>query len=246
MKYSIIIPTYKRPDKLIRAIKSVLNQSYQDFEIICVNDSPDFDYSVFDSFFMNLEKKNKIKYILNEKNIGVNFSRNLALSKVSSDSDYVVFLDDDDWFNENALLDVDKYLVQNNGIKWLVTNRCLVDKKLTNNIKNKNQLSYLFDYLIFKKIKGDATHVIKSDIAKKIRFSKKIKNGEEWFYFIQIPSKIDYVDFDTTMSEGYDEGGLNQSMKDVYKKNTRVLWGEVNGFKMFLYMVLRSFYDIIR
>ena len=181
MKYSIIIPTYRRPDKLIRAINSVLNQGYQDFEIICVNDSPDFDYSTFDDFFVNLKQKDNIKYILNEKNMGVNFSRNLALSKVSDDSDYIVFLDDDDWFNENALLDVDKYLSENRGVKWLVTNRCLVGEKLTKNIKNKNRLSYIFDYLIFKKIKGDATHVIKADIAKKIKFSEKIKNGEEWF-----------------------------------------------------------------
>lgn len=246
MKYSIIIPTYKRPDKLIRAIKSVINQSYQDFEIICINDSPDFDYSVFDSIFINLEQKGNIKYILNEKNMGVNFSRNLALGKVSDDSDYVIFLDDDDWFNENALLNIDKYLNENNGVKWLVTNRCLVDEKLTNNIENKNKLSYLFDYLILKKFKGDATHIIKADIAKRIKFSKKIKNGEEWFYFIQIPGKIDYVDFDTTMSDGYDVDGLNQSMKDMYKLNTRVLWAELNGFKMFLYMVLRSFYGIMR
>jgi hypothetical protein len=48
------------------------------------------------------------------------------------------------------------------------------------------------------------------------------------------------------MSEGYDENGLNQDMKNYYKENTKVLWGELNSFKMFLYIALRSIYAIIK
>jgi len=40
-KVSIIIPTYKRPDLIKRAIRSILNQTYQDFEIVIIDDSPD-------------------------------------------------------------------------------------------------------------------------------------------------------------------------------------------------------------
>ena len=247
MKYSIIIPTFQRPNKLIRSVQSVLSQSHQNFEIICVNDSPDFNYIEFDSFWINLDTKHKdkIKYLLNTTNNGVNFSRNHALEKVSYDSDYVIFLDDDDWFNENALSEIDIYINQNKHVSWLVTNRVIGEFKLTNNQKNKSKVSYFFDYLIFKNCKGDATHVIQTKIAKNIRFSQRVKNGEEWFYFVQIPKPIYYKDLNTTLSEGYDEKGLNQGMQQIYKTNTKLLWGEITGVKMFVYMVLRGIRGIM-
>lgn len=248
MKYSIIIPTYKRPDKLIRSIRSVLGQAHDNYEIICVNDSPDYEYSDFDFFLKNIEHnyRNKIKYYINTKNSGVNFTRNMALSKISDDSNYIIFLDDDDWLSKDALIDIDTYLGRNKDIKWLVTNRYSANKEMTKNINNKDKLSYFFDYLIFKNFSGDCTHILKSNIAKRIKFSNKIKNGEEWFYFIQISTYMTYKNFNTTESDGYENGGLNQGMQAIYNSNTFILWTELNSFNMFMYMILRTIYVIIK
>ena len=94
MRFSIITPTYKRSDKLIRAVKSVQAQTYKDWEMVVVNDSPnDETYIPFASSINDP----RIHYHVNKTNSGVNFTRNFALDRVSADSKWVVFLDDDDY-----------------------------------------------------------------------------------------------------------------------------------------------------
>lgn len=246
MKFSVIIPTYKRPEKLKRALDSVATQ-FGDFsvQIIVINDSPEYDYSGIEQYIQSIDTPHDIIYLKNDENKGVNYSRNVALSYVDTDTDYVVFLDDDDWFNDKALVDIQDH-TENGKVQWLMANRVTKDRSLTTHSVLKNTYSYFFDYLIFKKIKGDATHCIARDIAVKARFSSQIKNGEEWFYFIQLPVVITYAPLPTTMSEGYDVEGLNVRMQDTYKKNTKYLFKEVKNLKMLVYLTIRWVYGIIK
>lgn len=210
MKFSIITPTYKRSDKLALAVDSVVHQTYTNWEMIIVNDSPD------DSTYINFEnnlKDSRIKYFKNEENLGVNYSRNFALSKISPDSSFIIFLDDDDWFAKDTLENFASLINANPNEQWFVTNRALKDgESLTITPQNRGHYSYVWDYLILKKIKGDATHCIKSDLVKDIQFAKSIKQGEEWFFFYQIglKSNLLYSDHDSTITEGYNKVyGLN-------------------------------------
>lgn len=247
MKFSVIIPTYKRPEKLIRALDSVTTQSaLLDVQIIIINDSPDFDYSFVEQYISKIDTTYTVVYVKNEENRGVNFSRNKAFEYVDVDTDYVVFLDDDDWFGENALSDMALEINQRKKPDWLLTHRVKESESLTKVQSSKKEYSYFLDYLLFKKIQGDATHCIARELAVKARFSSKIKNGEEWFYFIQIPSKITYAPLSTTMSEGYEEGGLNAHMQDTYKKNTKHLFSEVKNCKAIVYLTIRWLYGIFR
>ncbi len=242
MKFSIITPTYKRPKELIRAVQSVLDQNYLDFEMIIVNDSPDFDYSEFE----NGEgiKDNRIRYFKNEKNTGVNFSRNFALESISKTSDYVVFLDDDDFLAKDSLRKVNDILTFSKNkkipIAWLVTNFCIEEISQTKVRKIKKKYNYFWDILLFKNIKGDATHTISRKLAISSRFSTKIKNGEEWFYFIKLPATVIYKDINTKDSNGYLPQGLTDILKDKYKGNTKLLWKEKITLKIFLYLLLRQ------
>ena len=78
MKFIIITPTYNRPTELTRAVESVLGQTYQNFEMIIVNDS----LFIITQNLKNKYKTNqKIIYIKNDENKGVNFSRNLKRYK---------------------------------------------------------------------------------------------------------------------------------------------------------------------
>lgn len=271
MKFSIITPTYKRPDELKRCIESVLNQSYKDWEMIVINDFPEIPLEqTLSTLSGHLPKgketeheKNiqKIKFFENEKNMGNNFSKNFAFTKVSGDSDYVIFLDDDDWFSPNALEELNIFLSsplhrrgaggEGCSIKWLVTERVLekkiTEKNMAGNLASPNfqprQLSYFYDYLLFRKIKGDKTHVISTEILytspKFPRFSTKIKNGEEWFFFCQIPHSFTYIPLPTTLTSGYAEDGLNTDMQKKYTENTWELFKEIKNFKIFLYLNLR-------
>jgi len=95
-KVSVIIPTYNRPQLILKAIKSVLNQTYQNFEIIVVDDGPNDETK---KAIENL-KESKIKYIKIAENPEIISAaarkRNIGVKNSSSDSKYIAFLDDDD------------------------------------------------------------------------------------------------------------------------------------------------------
>jgi len=94
-KVSVIIPTHNRADLIHSTISSVLNQTFQDFEIIVVDDaSKDNTPEVVSSF-----DDGRIKYIRNEINKGDAVARNVGV--INSSYEYVAFLDDDDeWVPE--------------------------------------------------------------------------------------------------------------------------------------------------
>ena len=98
---SIIIPTYNRFSSLLDSIRSVLNQTHENFEIIVINDgSKQEEYYNFD--FHKLSKKIKIIHLeTNSKNIFgyacAGYVRNMGIKEAKGN--YLAFLDDDDiWF----------------------------------------------------------------------------------------------------------------------------------------------------
>lgn len=92
---SIVIPTYNRSRLLARAVKSVLNQTYQDFELIIVDDaSTDNTEEVVNSF-----NDKRIRYLRHEKNKGEAAARNTGIK--AAKYDYIAQQDsDDEWLPE--------------------------------------------------------------------------------------------------------------------------------------------------
>lgn len=93
---SVIIPTYSRPDFIIRSIKSVLTQSYPNIEIIVVDDNGigTIHQKETETILLPYIKANSIKYIAHSINKGGSAARNTGLN--TSNGEYVTFLDDDD------------------------------------------------------------------------------------------------------------------------------------------------------
>ena len=102
-KVSVIIPTYKRPDTLTRAIDSVLKQSYNNVEAIVVDDNnPDTEGRQLTEAVMEAYKDNpRVKYIKHPHNKNGSAARNTGAN--STDAEYVAFLDDDDEFLPNKI-----------------------------------------------------------------------------------------------------------------------------------------------
>lgn len=81
-KISIIIPVYNVEKYLSKCLSSVINQTYKNLEIICVNDgSTDSSLKILEEFATN---DNRIK-ILNKENGGLSRARNCGLSNVQQE-----------------------------------------------------------------------------------------------------------------------------------------------------------------
>lgn len=88
---SVIVPTYNRPEMLREAIRSILDQTFKNFEIIVVNDAGQDVSSVVQSF-----NSPKIVYLSHETNKGLAATRNTGIRAASGK--YIAYLDDDDAF----------------------------------------------------------------------------------------------------------------------------------------------------
>ena len=99
MKFSIIIPTYNREHELPRAIESVLKQTYQDWELIIVDDgSTDGTREVTTRYSGNDQR---IHLVQHSRNKGVNAAKNTGISHAKGS--WISILDSDDEFYPNAL-----------------------------------------------------------------------------------------------------------------------------------------------
>ncbi|WP_458404604.1 glycosyltransferase family 2 protein [Methanobrevibacter sp.] len=96
VKISVILPVYNSDKYIRKAVESVLAQSFNDFELIIVNDgSTDNTSNILNDF-----DDSRIT-IINQSNQGPGASRNNALDIINGE--YVMFLDSDDWYHPDAL-----------------------------------------------------------------------------------------------------------------------------------------------
>jgi len=97
-KVSVIIPTYNREKTIENAIQSVLNQTYTNLEVICINDgSTDSSLNILDE----LSIKDSRIVVLDKKNEGAAKARNDGID--ISRGEYIMFLDSDDWLERTTI-----------------------------------------------------------------------------------------------------------------------------------------------
>lgn len=95
---SVIIPVFNVEKYIHVCLNSILNQSYEDFEVICIDDaSTDSSLQILEYF---AKKDSRIKILKNDSNKGPGYTRNRGLN--ISKGKYIAFLDGDDWFSSNA------------------------------------------------------------------------------------------------------------------------------------------------
>ena len=97
-KVSIIVPVYNNEAVIGRCIESILNQTFEDFELIIINDgSKDGSENIIKQY---AKKDNRIKFI-NNKNNGVSETRNIGIRNAKGM--YIQFVDGDDFIDKNMI-----------------------------------------------------------------------------------------------------------------------------------------------
>lgn len=101
-KISVIVPIYNREKYIRNCLDSIINQTYHNIEVVCVDDkSTDSSLSICDDYAKN---DNRIKVVALEKNQGVSNARNTGI--VNATGEWIAFVDSDDYIEENMLLDM--------------------------------------------------------------------------------------------------------------------------------------------
>lgn len=98
VKISVVLPVYNVANYLRKCLDSLVNQTFKDFEVICVNDgSTDLSLSILEGYSLS---DSRFK-IITQENQGLSGARNTGIDQV--EGEYVLFVDSDDWLEENAL-----------------------------------------------------------------------------------------------------------------------------------------------
>ncbi len=94
---SVIIPVYNVEEYLVKCVDSILGQTYQNLEVILVNDgSTDTSGSICDAF---VPKDSRVR-VIHKENGGLSSARNAGLD--AAKGEYISFIDSDDWIEPNA------------------------------------------------------------------------------------------------------------------------------------------------
>ncbi len=126
-KVTVIIPIYNVEEYLSRCLDSVINQTYKNLEIICVNDcSPDNSAKILEDYS---KKDNRIKIINREKNGGLSAARNSGLEVATGD--YVYFIDSDDWIDHD-------YIEKMVGAAVRSKSKVILNTNIVNNLNNED------------------------------------------------------------------------------------------------------------
>lgn len=130
-KISVIVPVYNVSKYLEICLDSILNQTYTNLEIICVNDgSTDGSLNILKKY---AKKDERIK-IINKKNGGLSSARNAGLEVATGD--YVSFVDSDDWIDKEMLFKLSKSMEENNTDITICAVRCYDEKNREYNDTN--------------------------------------------------------------------------------------------------------------
>lgn len=106
-KISVVVPVYKVEPYLRRCVDSIIGQTFKDFELILVDDgSPDKCGEICDEY----AKKDSRVVVIHQKNGGLSAARNAGIDWVfaNSKSEFIGFIDSDDWVSENYLEELHK------------------------------------------------------------------------------------------------------------------------------------------
>lgn len=106
-KISVIIPVYNAEKYLSQCLESLINQTFKDIEIICINDgSTDASLEILNKY---AAQNDKIK-VINQKNRGISSARNIGIERATGE--YISFVDSDDFADERMYENLVKYLPQ--------------------------------------------------------------------------------------------------------------------------------------
>ena len=202
---SVVVPMYNRETTIERCLLSIINQTYENLEIIVVDDgSQDSSVKVAEAI---AEKDNRIKLFTLEKNSGVAAARNFGVQQVQGE--YLAFLDSDDaWRPEKLEKQLKKLSEKKADIIFSSFLTNIGDKQTKWPVATEGYINW--DALLNGNVISPTTVLGKSDIWKSIPFDCKLEMYEDWIQMLDV------------LEKGYRVYFYDEIVTDVYRQGNSI------------------------
>lgn len=266
VKISVVIPVYNVEAYLSKCLDSVCHQTFDDIEIICVNDcSSDNSAEILAAY---AQKDRRVKIITHDKNSGLSAARNTGLKKATGE--FIYFLDSDDWIELDFLQKMYDAITLQNQKAVCCTNILSVteDNQCSKLIKRDFEKGI---YPYYKACQMAWSWLLRKDFLKQfeIVFPEGLKYEDTYFFYVLIRSLDDvYITNETTYYHFENKNSImgqsqNRVIKDFdiikiveliyekYKKDNKLSVWSVPFFYLPKYMLYchenkEKFFDALR
>jgi teichuronic acid biosynthesis glycosyltransferase TuaG len=187
-KVSIVTPSYNSGKYIEKTIQSVISQTYEDWEMIIIDDSSS-DNSV-DLIKEFCKKEKRIKLLVLDENVGSGRVRNLCIEK--AEGRFIAFLDSDDYWSPNKLEKQVNYMIEND-YSFTYTQYYEIEDA-TNQLKNlvKSPIKVNYKKILQNDYIGCLTAMYDTEKLGK-RYMPEIRKRQDWVLWIRILKDIDWA-----------------------------------------------------
>ena len=224
---SIIVPVYNVEEYLEECLESIRKQTYQDIEVILVNDGSTDGSQAICEYFCQTDKRFRL---INQKNQGQSVARNHGVKE--SIGEYIMFVDSDDVVSLGMLEQLMKYM--SNGIDIVECDRteaiqCLNEEKKDIHVKEFDSDEALYQCFNHGVSWSPVAKLYRREIVEKVPFLENLiyedfYTGIVSLKYIHKMRKIDYIGYyyryhtSSTMNQKYSEKNL-----DIFKVGKKLL-----------------------
>ena len=225
---SIIIPVHNTEKYLIRCIDSVLMQTYQNIEIILIDDGSSDGSSEICDKYMNENPKVKV---IHQKNKGVSHARNAGINIISGE--YFLCVDSDDWLEPSMLeilyRNIKRYNADISACNFYVnyeSGKEIVKSNINKNILILTNIQEMYEKLFATNEYGGYlwNKLLKTSIVKnKIYFDERIAIEEDVMFLINVLKKCNKICYDSNsilyhyFQRNMSAVRFNYTVKDITK-----------------------------
>jgi glycosyltransferase involved in cell wall biosynthesis len=244
---SVILPTYNRAHLIKRAIQSVLNQTYQNFEIIVVDDGSTDNTE--EEVVRNLNNK-KIRYIRHNENKGAASARNTGI-KVAR-GEFIAFQDSDDEWSINKLerqMEVFKNAPLEVGVVytggWLIRDNERTHRPLFTTKQREGSIyKELFEWRITR-LTTPATIVKKECFNRVGMFDERLSRFIDWDLWLRISKYYEFKYIaEPLVTQYYTPASISADLNVYIEARKLILEKYAEEFKKNKKMLARYFFDI--
>lgn len=240
---TVYITTFNRPKFFFRALKSLINQTYKNIEILIVDDnSKNLNFKMINNFINN--KKINLRYFKNKKNFGAPYCRNLAIKKAKGY--FITGLDDDDYFHQDRIKNfINKWNEKDSNTIALCGDIIEINNKKRKKLFFLRKKKILRRNICLNNIIGNQIFV-KTSIIKSINgFDKRLKILQDWDCWLRLLNKYKESKIEVTKKSIYYQDvsiqnnritnnkiGLIKNSLDLMKKNKTITTKELNAINL--------------